>query len=57
MSGGVITEDDKRACRQARVDFDRQVEAERRDALRRLSARLDLPEYVVRQYFDDPQAT
>jgi hypothetical protein len=55
--GGVVTQDDKAACREARREYDQKIAAERREALRRLSLRLSLPEYVVRQYFDDPQAT
>lgn len=56
MPGQVITRDDKAAIRQARAEFDQRVAMLRREFLQRLQHQLDFPDYVVRQYFDNPDA-
>lgn len=56
MPGQVITEDDKRTIRQARAAFDQQVAELRGETVRRLQRALSFPDYVVLQYFDDPDA-
>jgi hypothetical protein len=53
----VVTEADKAECRRTRQEFDLKIAAQRRDAVRRLGLRLRLPDHVVQQYFDNPDAT